>query len=127
MNINLLMRAPAPILIHLATVFPALALGTWLIFFSRKGAPYHRLLGRIYLALMLVTAVAVCFIQPLSFLHIFVPVTFFSAFGAFWYVRRGNIVGHRAAMLGLYFGGLILAGGLALFLPGRLMFRVLFG
>jgi uncharacterized membrane protein len=29
-------------------------------------------------------------------------------------------------MLGLYFGGLILAGALA-FLPGRLMHRVLFG
>src|SRR5437879_11267115 len=32
--------------IHLATVIPAFLLGTWLIFFSRKGARPHRQLFR---------------------------------------------------------------------------------
>jgi uncharacterized membrane protein len=41
-------------------------------------------------------------------------------------VRRGNISGHRNAMLGLYVGGLLIAGGFTLF-PGRLLHRVFFG
>ena len=41
-------------------------------------------------------------------------------------MRRGNIKGHRNAMLGLYFGAILIAGGLTL-LPGRLLHRVLFG
>jgi uncharacterized membrane protein len=47
-------------------------------------------------------------------------------FGALWNVRRGNIRGHRNAMLGLYWGGLLIAGGLTL-LPGRLLHRLFFG
>ena len=43
-----------------------------------------------------------------------------------WHVRRGNIRGHRMAMLGLYIGGLLIAGGLTL-LPGRVLHRVVFG
>jgi uncharacterized membrane protein len=57
---------------------------------------------------------------------LFIPLTFFGVFAAIWYVRRGEIDSHRRAMLGLYFGGLLLAGTLA-FLPGRIMYRVLFG
>jgi uncharacterized membrane protein len=44
-------------------------------------------------------------------------------FGALWNVRRGNIRGHRNAMLGLYVGGLLIAGSLTL-LPGRLLHHV---
>lgn len=131
MNLAPLADAPLAVKLHLATVLPAFALGTWLIFFSTKGAPYHRRLGMIYLALMTVTAVAAFFIRSinrggLSPIHLFVPLTLFSVFGALWSVRRGNIRGHRAAMLGLYFGGLLIAGGLTL-LPGRLLHRIVFG
>jgi uncharacterized membrane protein len=131
MNLAPLADAPLAVKLHLATVLPAFALGTWLIFFSTKGAPYHRRLGAIYLALMTVTAVAAFFIRSinrggLSPIHLFVPLTLFSVFGALWSVRRGNIRGHRYAMLGLYFGGLLIAGGLTL-LPGRLLHRIVFG
>ena len=131
MDLALIATAPLAIKIHLATVLPAFVIGTWLIFFSTKGAPWHRALGAIYLALMTVTAVATFFIRSispgeLSLVHLFIPLTLFGVFGALWNIRRGDIRGHRNAMLGLYFGGILIAGGLTL-LPGRLLHRVLFG
>jgi len=131
MNLAPIADAPPAIKIHLATVLPALAIGTWLIFFSTKGARWHRGLGAIYLALMTVTAIATFFIRSiipgsLSPVHLFIPLTLFGVFGALWNVRRGNIKGHRNAMLGLYFGGLLIAGALTL-LPGRLLHHVFFG
>src|SRR6185369_16925341 len=113
------------------TVLPAFAIGTWLIFFSTKGATWHRALGAIYLGLMTVTAVAAFFIRSvitgqLSPIHLFVPLTLFGVFSALWNVRRGNVRGHRNAMLGLYLGGIMIAGTLA-FMPGRIMHAVVFG
>jgi len=131
MNIALLLHAPIAIQVHLLTVVPAFAIGTWQIVFSVKGSRPHRALGFLYLALMTITAGAAFFIRSigkghLSPIHLFIPLTLFGVISALWHARHGNISGHRWAMLGLYVGGLILAGSLA-FLPGRLMHRVLFG
>ena len=131
MNFTLLTEAPLAIQAHLATVLPAFAIGTWQIFFSRKGSPTHRALGFAYLSLMTATAITTFFIRSigvgsLSPIHLFIPLTLYGVFGALWNIRRGNIRGHRNAMLGLYFGGLLIAGGLTL-LPGRLLHRVFFG
>jgi len=122
MNLALLMQAPAAIQIHLATVLPAFAIGTYQVFFSVKGSPLHRALGFVYLALMTITAVAAFFIRSvghgsLTAIHLFIPLTLFGVISALWTARNGNIAGHRRAMLGLYFGGLIFAGALAL-VPG---------
>ncbi len=100
MNTALLWHAPLAVKLHLVTVLPAFAIGTWLIFFSTKGSPRHRLLGALYLGLMTVTAVTAFFIRgigdgQLSLIHLFVPLTLFG-------------------------------GGLTL-LPGRLLHRVFFG
>ena len=131
MNWLLLAQAPLAIKLHLATVLPAFAIGTWQIFFSRKGSAMHRSLGALYLSLMTVTAITTFFIRSigvgrLSALHLFIPLTLYGVFGALWNIRRGNIRGHRNAMLGLYWGGLVIAGSLTL-LPGRLLYRVFFG
>src|SRR5262249_42970755 len=66
MNLAPIAEAPLAIKIHLATVLPAFAIGTWLIFFSTKGAWWHRRLGAVYLALMMVTAVAAFFIRSIN-------------------------------------------------------------
>lgn len=131
MTLAPLAAAPLAIKLHLATVIPAFLIGTWLIFLSVKGKTAHRALGAIYLALMTVTAGAAFFIRSInpghfSLIHLFVPLTLFSVIGALWFVRRGNIRGHRNAMIGLYVGGLLIAGSLA-FMPGRLMHRLIFG
>ena len=95
----------------------------WLIFLSKKGARRHRMVGAIYLVLMTVTATAAIFIRDLrdgsfSFLHLFVLLTYWSVFSAIWNLRRHNIRGHQGAMIGLYVGGILVAGGLT-FLPTR--------
>jgi uncharacterized membrane protein len=130
-NLALLAAAPLAIKIHLATVLPAFVIGSWQIFLSRKGSRHHRAWGGLYLVLMTVTAVSTFFIRSivpghLSPIHLFIPLTLLGVVGALWYARRGNIRGHRNAMLGLYFGGLLIAGSLTL-LPGRLLHRVFFG
>jgi uncharacterized membrane protein len=131
MNFAPITAAPLAIQIHLATVVPAFAIGTWLIFGSTKGSTTHRALGVTYLALMTVTAASTVFIRTInpggfSPVHLFIPLTLYGVFAALWNVRRGNIKGHRSAMLGLYFGGLLIAGAFTL-LPGRLMHGVFFG
>jgi uncharacterized membrane protein len=130
MTIEPLLQAPAAIKIHLATVLPAFAIGTWQIFFSAKGSPLHRGFGFVYLSLMTVTAIAAFFIRSvahgqLSLIHLFIPLTLFGVASALWAAHRGNIAGHRNAMLGLYIGGLLLAGAFAL-MPGRMMHQMLF-
>jgi uncharacterized membrane protein len=130
-----LFHAPLAVQIHVATVVPAFFLGTWQILFSRKGAPYHRDLGYIYLALMTVTSITALFVQQLmprgpffgfSPIHLFVPLTLFGVVGALRGAWTHNIRQHRASMLGVYIGGLLIAGSLA-FMPGRIMHAVVFG
>lgn len=138
-NLQPLLAAPMAVKLHVATVVPAFVLGTWLLFVSTKGARYHRLVGKIYLVLMGVTAVAATFIRSfadsasidvgplrLGWIHLFVPLTAWSIWRTLRYARRGEIVGHRQSMRGLYFGGLIVAGLLA-FGPGRIMHRMFVG
>lgn len=138
MDLEPLLAAPLAVRLHVVTVVPAFLLGTWLLFLSRQGTPRHRLIGKIYLGLMAVTALAALFIRSFSdasvaagpfrlgLIHLFVPLTVHGIYGAFATIRAGDVRGHKAAMRGLYFGGLIVAGLLA-FAPGRIMHRMFFG
>jgi uncharacterized membrane protein len=130
MNLGLVADAPLAIKIHLATVIPAFFIGTWLIFFSTKGARRHRILGLVYLVLMAVTAVTTLFIRTLypgrfSFVHLFIPLTLFGIFGAIRGIRRKDIRAHRRATIMLYAGALLIAGAFT-FLPGRMMYEIFF-
>ena len=134
MDLKPILDAPFAVKLHLATVVPAFLIGTWLIFASRKGAPVHRAFGAIYLVLMTVTAITTLFVHQLmpgspffglSPVHLLVPLTLFAVISALWAVRRHDIAGHRRAMLILYVGGMLIAGGLT-FLPGRILHRVFF-
>lgn len=128
-----IMGASLPIQIHLVTVVPAFIIGTYLIFFSAKGAPHHRALGYVYLVLMTITSIAAIFIHetnPGGFMgwspiHLFVPLTLFGVFGAIHGARTHNIKQHRGSMIGVYIGGILIAGSLT-FLPGRIMHDVFF-
>ncbi|MFN2098928.1 DUF2306 domain-containing protein [Altererythrobacter sp. MF3-039] len=116
------------IVIHVATVLPAIPLGAWLLL-AGKGGALHKLLGKIWIALMLTTASSAIFIQTggsVSLIHLFVPLTFWVSYKVVATARRGDIKAHRSEILGLYFGALGIPGLVALVLPGRLLNTWLF-
>lgn len=119
--------------LHLATIAPAFLIGTWMMI-NRKGTASHRVLGKIYLALMAITGV-VTLLMPAAvgpkllnhfgFIHLFSLLTLYSVPTALMAARRHDVKSHRSSMIGLYVGGLLIAGFFA-FMPGRMMHRVLF-
>jgi uncharacterized membrane protein len=118
---------------HLATIVPAFLIATYLLI-RRKGTPNHKVLGKIYMVLMLVTATITLFMPAqvgprvvghFGFIHLFSLLVFWSVPMAFINARRGDVKGHRSSMIGLYVGGLLIAGSFA-FMPGRLLHSWLF-
>ena len=120
--------------LHLATVIPAFALGAFQLL-RRKGTPIHKLLGKIYMILMLATAfitlampaqVGPRVLGHFGFIHIFSLLALVNVPTAYIAIRRGNIKLHRANMISLYVGGILIAGAFA-FSPGRMLHEWLFG
>jgi uncharacterized membrane protein len=120
--------ADVALYIHLFTVIPAIPLGA-VVLWRTKGGRIHRLLGRIWGALMMVTAASSFWLQSLSgglsFIHLFSVLTLVSIPLAVWNARRGNIRAHRNAMRGVYAG--LIAAGLLAVVPGRTLGTLLFG
>ncbi len=129
-----MMSPSLPLILHLATVLPAIPLGIFILL-RRKGDRLHKILGRVWMGLMLFTAVDTLFIHSINHSDTFFglsPIHFFS-FLTIWSVpysvfnaMRGNIEAHRRSVTGLFIGGLVVAGLFA-FLPGRFMWLWVFG
>ncbi|MGY0216509.1 DUF2306 domain-containing protein [Endozoicomonadaceae bacterium StTr2] len=120
--------------LHLGTVIPAAITGTWLLA-SRKGTAGHKTAGKVYLLLMLATAIVTLFMpaqvgpalfQHFGYIHLFSLLALYSVPAAWFAARRGDIRTHRNTMVGLYCGGILIAGSFA-FMPGRLLHAWLFG
>jgi uncharacterized membrane protein len=135
MTLEPLLSAPFAVQFHVATVVPAALLGTWQVFFSAKGSPSHRAVGWVYVVLMSVTALSTLWVHRiwptspffgLSPIHLLIPLVFFGFYNAIVGARAHDIVRHRSAMLGVYFGAIVIAGGFTFF-PGRIMHAVVFG
>ncbi len=110
------------ITIHVITVIPAVPLGAYLLL-TRKGTDLHKLLGRVWVGLMVTTAIAITFVRgggDFSWIHIFVPYTLFGAWKVVATVRRGDIKAHRNHLISMYLGALAIPGAWS-FLPDRLM------
>ncbi|WP_267550027.1 DUF2306 domain-containing protein [Rhizobium rhizogenes] len=131
MTLDPLFDAPFAIQIHVAAVVPAALLGAYLLL-RPKGTPRHRLLGKIWLCLMVITALSSFFIHQINLFYGFSPIHLLSVFvlfgcwGAIVNARRHNIAAHKRIVRGLYFGGIV-GAGLFTFLPGRIMNKVAFG
>jgi uncharacterized membrane protein len=119
--------------IHLSTIIPALIVGTYLII-QRKGTSIHMLLGKVYMLLMLFSATLTLFMSAqvgptmlnhFGYIHLLSVFTIYCVPTAYIASRRGNIKRHRYYMIGLYFGGILVAGGFAMF-PGRMLGDLLF-
>ncbi len=125
------------IAIQISAAIGALLLGP-VALWARKGARQHprlhRAFGYAWVTLILATALSAIFIRDYSLpnvagytpSHLLVPVTLVSLFGAFWFLSRGNIYGHRKTMQKLYVGACIVAGAYTL-LPGRYLGNLVFG
>ncbi len=119
---------PLAIAVHLATALPAIPLGAWILW-GPKGNARHKLMGRIWAMMMMVTAIASYWLRGamggIGPIHIFSVVTLISIPLAIYSARSGNIRGHRRAMTGPYIG--LIMAGLFAFAPARLLGQLVFG
>lgn len=117
------------IMLHVASVLPAIPLGAWLLL-ARKGTPRHKQLGKVWVALMVATAISAVFIGGIghiSWIHIFVPLTLHGAWKTVATARAGNMAAHKSHVVGMYLAALMVPGIAAFALPGRLMNTLVFG
>lgn len=126
----LVAAAPTAIQIHLVAAVAAFFLGVVQLV-APKGTGLHRLMGWTWVLLIVAAAVSSLFIRQLnhgffSFIHILSGWTLVVLPMAIYAARRGDIAKHRGRMMGIFIGGLLVAGALA-FMPGRLMWRLFLG
>jgi uncharacterized membrane protein len=120
--------------VHLGTIAPAFLMATFMMV-TKKGTEVHKLIGRIYMVLMLFTAMVTLLMSAqvgprlfnhFGFIHLLSVLVLYCVPSAYWAIKNGNVKRHRLSMIGLYIGGLIVAGGFTL-MPGRMLGNVLFG
>lgn len=118
---------------HLATVLPCVVMGAFL-FTMKKGTPLHKGTGKVYMVLMLITGIITLFMPAhvgprifnhFGWIHLFSLLTLYSVPKAYFAARRGDVRSHKFSMIGLYVGGIIIAGSFTL-VPGRYLHDVLF-
>ncbi len=113
---------------HVTSAVISLFLGASVLY-NPKGTPRHKLAGKIWVVMMLAASFSAFFIQSwgrFSPIHIFSVWTPISLGLGIYHIRKGNVVSHQKCMKGAYIG-LIIAGVLAFALPGRFLWRVVFG
>lgn len=131
MSLQPLLDAPLAVQIHVATVVPAAVLGL-VVFLRPKGNAIHRLLGKIWVALMIVTSLSTFFIHEIRMFYGFSPIhllsilTIYGCLQSIRFARRGEIRRHMRITQSVYIGGIVIAGGFT-FVPGRIMHAVAFG
>jgi uncharacterized membrane protein len=129
-NLAPLLAAPPSVQLHVAAALLAMVVGV-VIFVLPKGTRFHRALGWTWVSSMIIvaaTSVAMIFDLKtgINALHVFTAVTVVSLWAGLTAIRRGDVRRHAGSMIGLYVGGLIIAGAFA-FIPGRTMWQVVFG
>ena len=121
------------ILVHLSTIGPAFLIGTYLML-NKKGTRQHKRLGRVYMGLMLLTALVTLLISAqlgptlfdhFGYIHLLSLLVLYSVPKAYFAIKVGDVKTHKWNMIGLYIGGLLVAGTFAL-MPGRLLGDLLF-
>lgn len=131
MTLAPLLHASPSIQLHAFAAMGAFALGAVQLA-APKGTLPHRVVGSIWVLLMLVVGISAFFIHELriwdrwSPIHVLAIFTLVMLPVAVWRAHRHAVAQHRRAMLGLFFGALVIAG-LFTFLPGRIMHAVIFG
>lgn len=138
MSLTPLLEAPWVIQVHTFAAVAAFFLGL-VQFTAPKGTLPHRTLGAVWVALMAAVVITSIFVRPsiqpglplsqwFSWIHIFTVLTAFGLVGGVQYLARGgaDLKRHKGPFLGIFIGGLVIAGAFA-FMPGRIMHEVVFG
>src|SRR6202047_2123944 len=125
-----LLNAAPVIQIHAFAAIAAFAVGA-LQLSAPKGTIPHRLIGWLWAVLMLTVAISSLFIHeirlwgPWSPIHLLSILVLVTLPLAVLHARRHDVAQHRYALLMLFTGALVIAGGFP-FLPGRIMHAVVF-
>ena len=126
---GLLAAQPLVIQLHLGAALVALMIGAMLLM-MRKGVTFHRTAGWLWVGAMSIVAGSSIFITGVngdhwSFIHLITGWTLIALPLAVIAARRHDVKRHRRAMMGMFYGGLIIAGALT-FIPGRTLWNVFF-
>ena len=119
--------------VHLSTIGPAFIIATYMMLI-KKGTAQHKFLGRIYMVLMLFTAMVTLFMSAqvgptlfdhFGFIHLLSVLVLYSVPSAYFAIKAGDVKKHKLTMIGLYIGGMLVAGGFTL-VPGRFLGDLIF-
>jgi uncharacterized membrane protein len=119
--------------VHLSTIGPAFIIATYMMLI-KKGTAQHKFLGRIYMVLMLFTAMVTLFMSAqvgptlfdhFGFIHLLSVLVLYSVPSAYFAIKAGDVKKHKLNMIGLYIGGMVVAGGFTL-VPGRFLGDLIF-
>lgn len=116
--------------IHLVTALAAFVFGV-VMWLRPKGTLSHKMLGRLFIMMMVVTAISAYFIRSLangsfSWIHIFVPITLIGSYQVVSSIRKGDLKRHKIHVRNMFFAALLIPGFFS-FMPGRVMYRLFFG
>jgi uncharacterized membrane protein len=131
MSLTPLLNASLAIQLHAFAAMGAFVLGL-VQFAAPKGTLPHRTLGFIWLALMLTVAISSFWIHSIRWVGPFGPIHLLSIYVLFmvplaiYFARNHKIRGHAKTVIGMFVGGLVIAGLFTL-VPGRIMHAVAFG
>lgn len=131
MSLAPLLEAAPAIPVHAFGAMAAFAIGL-VQFAAPKGTLPHRMLGWIWVALMVAVALSSFWIHQIRLVGPWSPIHLLSIFTlamlplAVWKAHRHQVGAHRRIMISLFLGALVIAG-LFTVVPGRIMHQVLFG
>lgn len=130
MHFDHLYNASAMIKTHVAFATVGVVIGA-IQLFGKKGGQRHKILGWSWVFIMSIVGISALFLpkREQGIIPLTLLLTVWVAIGlplGIRAIKKGNILLHRAFMIGLYVGGLFIALAFTV-TPGRLLYKVIFG
>ncbi len=133
MTLGPLLHAPLAVQLHVATLVPAWIIGTWVMFFAKRGSKLHRALGFAFFSLLVATGFIALFIHRampnspvfgMSWVHLTVIWTFVLVWLALDGIWKKKPLQHRLAVIGLYGGSLTITAIVNAFTPHHIIHQL---